>query len=125
MKCFKKNNKCFPITTLNNDVFEKIDLHDKSKMPEQGWIHSCVNCGLYTASTILFNRSTYINKQCEFWFYLCKHCNHKISDNVKDYIVFSKRCSKMVRKYKIKNLKLNLDQGHTDFEAELPEISIS
>ena len=56
-------------------------------MPSYGWIHSCVNCGLYTASTILFNRSIYINKHCEFWFYLYKHCNHKISDNV-DIILF-------------------------------------
>ena len=36
MKCFKKNNKCFPITVLKNDVFEKIDMHEKSRMPESG-----------------------------------------------------------------------------------------
>lgn len=125
MNCLRKNNKCFPITSLSNDVFEKIDLHDKSRMPEEGWIHSCVNCGIYTASTILFDRSIYVNKHCEFWFYLCKHCNSTISDNVKDYMMFSKKCCSMVRKYKIKNLKLNLNQGQTDFVAELPEISMS
>lgn len=125
MNWFKKNNKCIPITSLENDVFEKVDLHDKSRMPEHGWIHCCVNCGIYTASTILFNRSVYLNKQCEFWFYLCKYCNSKISDHVKDYIVFSKRCSSMIRRYKIKNLKLKLHQGQTDFVEELPDISTS
>ena len=39
--------------------------------------------------------------------------------------MFSKKCSSMIRKYKIKNLKLNLNQGQTDFVAELPEISMS
>ena len=140
MSFLKKNNKCFPITSFHetDNVFEKIDLHEPSRMPEEGWIHTCVSCGLYTASTILFTRSNYINKNCEFWFYLCKYCKNTISNDVKEYILFSKKCSKMIRKYKIENLKINIDdeinkkihhvvtnQGHTDLEAELPDISIS
>jgi hypothetical protein len=140
MNWLKKNNKCFPITSFHdtNNVFEKIDLHEKSSLPDEGWIHSCVDCGVYTASTILFTRSTFINKECEFWFYLCKYCKTKISNDVKKYILFSKKCSKMIRKYKIKNIKIDLNDeikaltnevvsnyGQTDLEAELPEISIS
>ncbi len=119
MNCFKKHNKCFPITSLKNDVYEKIDIHDKSKMPEQGWIHSCVNCGLYTASTILFNRSNHSKKNYEFWFYLCKHCNMKIARNVKEYTIFNKHCSNMIRRYKIKNL------NQVPEHAVLPDVSIS
>lgn len=140
MSFLKKNNKCFPITSFHDTdkVFEKIDLHEPSRMPEEGWIHTCVSCALYTASTILFTRSNYINKSCEFWFYLCKYCKNTISNDVKEYILFSKKCNKMIRKYKIENLKINIDdeinkkihhvvnnQGHTDLEAELPDISIS
>lgn len=140
MSFLKKHNKCYPITPFHNqnNVFEKIDLHEPSRMPEEGWIHSCVNCGLFTSSSILFTRSTYINKNCEFWFYLCRYCKHTISEDVKEYILFSKKCSNMIREYKIKNLKINLkdeiktaihktvsNYGQTDLEAELPEISIS
>ena len=105
MKLLKKNNKCVPITFFQdtNNVFEKIDLHETSRMPEEG-------CGLYTSSTILFTRSSYVNKECEFWFYLCKYCNNNISNDVKEYILFSKKCNKMVRKYKIQNLKINLSK---------------
>jgi hypothetical protein len=112
MKLFKKNNKCVPITFFQdtNNIFEKIDLHETSRMPEEGWLHSCTKCGLYTSSTILFTRSSYVNKECEFWFYLCKYCNHNISNDVKEYILFSKKCNKMVRKYKIQNLKINLSK---------------
>ncbi len=119
-----KHNKCIPITSFNNDVFEKIDLYEKSSMPDKGWIHSCVKCGFYTAKTILFTRSFFINKNCEFWIYLCNSCKKRISYDIKDYIVFSKKGSSMVRDYKIQNLKLN-HHGHTDFDALPPVISNS
>ena len=137
MNCLRKSDKCVPVIEFDSNFdfsdlasttkihprtndntivdtekanlnFKQIDLHEKSRMPEEGWIHSCVNCGLFTASTILFSRSTYLNNNCEFWFYLCKYCNNSISDNVKDYILFSKKCSNMIRKYKINNIKIDL-----------------
>jgi hypothetical protein len=142
MSILKKNNKCFPIRSFysmdTNNISEKIELHENTNMPEEGWIQGCVKCGVYTSYTTQFERSTYINKDCDFCFYLCRHCKNIISDDVKEYIIFSKKCNKMIRKYKIKNLKINLDKelidtgelrvstyGHTDLEAELPEISIS
>ena len=118
------HNKCIPITSFNNDVFEKIDLYEKSAMPDEGWFHSCVNCVLYTANTILFTRSFFLNKNCEFWMHLCNSCNKRISHGIKDYIIFSKKSSSMVRDYKIQNLKLN-HQGHTDLDALPPVISNS
>ena len=155
MSFFKKNNKCYPITSFHdtNNVFEKIDLHETSKMPEEGWIQSCVHCSVYTSSTIPFTRSTYINKDCEFYFYLCNYCKKKIYKDVKEYVLFSKNCKKMIRKYKINHLKIDFKKGEiedrtespiataietsvdvddikyvygqTDLEAELPVISIS
>ena len=50
---------------------------------------------------------------------LCKHCNMKIARNVKDYTIFNKHCSNMIRRYKIKNL------NQVPEHAVLPDVSIS
>ena len=123
MKCF--NNKCSPITSLNNDVFEfeNIELYEASHMPKKGWIHSCIICGSFTSRTILFDKTQYLNKNYNFNMYVCNSCNGKISDNIKHYILFSKKASNMIRQHKIRHFPVN--QPQEVLHAALPDTSIS
>ena len=121
MNYFKKN-KCAPITSLSNDVFEKVELYEPSNMPKIGWIHSCILCCTFTSRTLLFNRTPHLNKNYEFYTYLCGPCIQKISDDVKHYIIFSKKASSLIRRYKINNFS----RYQPDVEqAVLPETETS
>ena len=124
MNCFKKQ-RCAPITSLNNDVFvfEKVELYEPSHMPKIGWIHSCIMCASFTSKTLLFDRTHYLNKNYEFHTYLCKTCVGKISDNIRHYILFSKKASSMMRRYKIRNF--NRNHLHEVEQSVLPDTSTS
>ena len=124
MNYFKKQ-RCTPITSLNNDVFvfEKVELYESSHMPKIGWIQSCIMCASFTSKTLLFDRTYYLNKNYEFHTYLCKTCVGRISDNIRYYILFSKKASSMMRRYKIRNF--NRNQLHEVEQAVLPDTSTS
>ena len=77
----------------------------------------------FTSKTLLFDRTHYLNKNYEFHTYLCKTCVGKISDNIRHYILFSKKASSMTRRYKIRNF--NRNHLHEVEQSVLPDTSTS
>ena len=84
---------------MDTNIKNTFYLFNQSHQPEEGWLQSCFKCGVFTSKHISYStlasasptRSTY-----SYQVYLCDYCNYFISNDIRLFIKFNKKCNKFI-----------------------------
>lgn len=106
---------------LNNES-TPIYIYNKSKLPIEGWMQSCILCYSITGQTEEYTNEFELGKN--YVVYVCRSCKYRKNKNIIVNIDYIKNVKKRIRHLRyieyIQSFKYNIDLNQTPVDPKPP-----